>query len=68
MRSRLLRETDLTLQKAIDICRATETSSQQLKAMQSMSAEGNVDLVKKKVFKNKPSKSAKKLSSDFTNM
>ena len=58
VQSRLLRETDLTLQKAIDICRAAETSSQQLKAMQSMSAEGNVDIVKKKVFKNKPSKSA----------
>ena len=58
VRSRLLRETDLTLQKAIDICRAAETSSQQLKAMQSMSAKGNVDIVKKKVLKNEPSKSA----------
>ena len=40
VRSRLLRETDLTLQKATDICRAAETSTQQLKAMQGMSAEG----------------------------
>ena len=58
MRSRLFRETYLTLQKAIDICRAAETSTQQLKAMQSLSAEGSVGIVKKKVFKNKPSNSA----------
>ena len=50
VRSRLLWETDLTLQKAIDICRAAETSTQQLKAMQGMLAEGNVDIVRKKVF------------------
>ena len=42
VRSRLLRETDLT---------------QQMKAMQGMLAEGNVDIIRKKVFKNKPSKS-----------
>ena len=59
VRSRLLlREIYLTLQKAIDICHAAETSIQQLKTMQSMSAEGNVDIVKMKVFKNKPSKRA----------
>ena len=57
MRSRLLRETYLTLQKANDICRAAETSTQQLKAMQSLPTEGSVDIVKKKVLKNKPSKS-----------
>lgn len=56
VRSRLLRETDLTLQKAIDTCRAAETSTQQMKAIQGMSAEGNVDIVKKKVLKNKPNK------------
>ena len=53
VRSRLLRETDLTLQKAIDMCRSAETSTQQLKAKQSLSAaEGNVDIVRKKVTKN----------------
>ena len=54
VRSRLLQEADLTLEKAVDICRAAETSTQQLKAMQGMLAEGNVDIVRKKVFKNKP--------------
>ena len=58
VRSRSLREADLTLQKAIEICRSAETSSQQLKAMQSLSAEGNGDIVRKKEFKNKPNKSA----------
>ena len=48
MRSRLLRETDLTLQKATDICRAAETSTKQMKATQGMSAEETVDIVKKK--------------------
>ena len=48
VRSRLLRETDLTLHKVIDICRAAETSTQQLKAMQSVPNEGNVDIVKRK--------------------
>ena len=56
MRSRLLRETDLTLQTATDICRAAETSTQQMKAIQGMSAEGNVDIVRKNVIKNKPNK------------
>ena len=54
VRSRSLREADLT----IEICRSAETSSQQLKAMQSLSAEGNGDIVRKKEFKNKPNKSA----------
>ena len=58
MRSRLLRETDLTVQKAIGICRAVETPTQLQKAVLGMSAEGSFDIVRKKVFKNKPNKSA----------
>ena len=43
VRNRLHRETDLTFQKAIDMCRSAETSTQQLKALQSLlAAEGNV--------------------------
>ena len=62
VRIKLLRETDLTLQKAIGICRTAETSTQQLKAMQGMSAVGNVDIVRKKVFKKQPSKSAENIA------
>ena len=49
-----MRETELTLQKAIDVCRAAETSSQQMKAIQSTSSGAtgsNVDVVKKKIVK-----------------
>ena len=56
VRSRLLRETELTLQKAIDVCRAAETSSQQMKVIQSTSSEANgsnVDFVKKNIVKSK---------------
>ena len=59
VRSRLLRETELTLQKAIDICRAAETSTQQMKVIQSSSSGatgGNVDIVKKKIVKSKSQK------------
>lgn len=59
VRSRLLRETDLTLQKAVDICRAAEASSQQLKVLQTASAGAsgsNIDFVRKKSDKNKPMK------------
>ena len=41
MRERLLRINDLTLEKAIDICKASEQTSAQLQAMQS----GNQDVV-----------------------
>ena len=41
MRERLLRINDLTLEKAIDICKASEQTSAQLQAMQS----GNHDVV-----------------------
>ena len=54
VRSRLLRETELTLQKAIDICRAAETSTQQMKVIQSTSSGAtgsNMDVVKKKILK-----------------
>ena len=55
VRERLLRETDLSLQKATDICRASEASKSQVKTMSAASsAESNVDAVKKKVgFKKK---------------
>ena len=56
VRSRLLRETDLTLQKAVDICRAAEASSQQLKVLQTALAGAsgsNIDFVRKKSDKNK---------------
>ena len=56
VRSRLLRETELTLQKAIDVCHAAETSSQSMKVIQSTSSGAtgyNVDIVKKKILKSK---------------
>ena len=56
VQSRLLRETELTLQKAIDVCRAAETSSQQMKVIQSSSSGvtgGNVDVVNRKIVKSK---------------
>ena len=49
VRARLLREGDLTLQKAIDICRASELSSSQVK-MLTHSATAEVHAVKKKPF------------------
>ena len=50
VRSRVPRETDLTFKEAIiGICRVAETSTQQIKAIQGMSAEGIVDIVRKKV-------------------
>ena len=55
VRSKLLRETDLTLQKAIVICRAAN-KSQQLTAVQSLSAEGNVGIVKKKCLRTNQAK------------
>ena len=39
VQERLLQVTDLTLQKAIDICKAAEQTSQQLKMMSSTSEE-----------------------------
>ena len=39
VRERLLRVTDLTLQKALDICKAAEQTSQQLKMMSSAPEE-----------------------------
>ena len=33
IKERLLREADLTLNKALDVCRAAETSKQQIEAM-----------------------------------
>ena len=56
VRSRLLGETELTLQKAIDVCPAAETSTQQMKVIQSTSSGAtgsNVNIVKKKIVKAK---------------
>lgn len=38
LKERLLRETDLTLRKAIDICRSTELTKTQIRAMQTTPA------------------------------
>ena len=49
LRERLLRETDLTLEKAIKLCRITEQSQEQLKIFISPTTQtGNIDAVKKK--------------------
>ena len=48
IRARLLREGDLTLQKALDVCRASELSSSQVKMLNSGASE--VHAVKKKPF------------------
>ena len=46
LKERLLRETDLTLTKAVDICRAAEASREQVKP-QSDKTPANVDAVRK---------------------
>ncbi|KAK3093011.1 hypothetical protein FSP39_010012 [Pinctada imbricata] len=57
VRGRLLRESDLTLQKAIDVCRSAESSKQQLKNMAGASSapapEQSVNAVRKKGQANK---------------
>ena len=56
VRGRLLRETELTLKKAIDECSAAKTSTEQMNVFQSTSSGatgGNVDFVKKKIVKSK---------------
>lgn len=47
IRERLLRETDLTLEKTLNICRAAEHSRQQLKTMHE-SSNANIDAVRHK--------------------
>ena len=48
LRERLLRETDLTLEKAIKLCRITEQSKEQSKIFISPTTQtGNIDAVKK---------------------
>ena len=48
LRERLLRETDLTLEKAIKLCRITEQSQEQSKIFISPTTQtGNIDAVKK---------------------
>ena len=50
LRERLLRETDLTLEKAIKLCRITEQSQNQSKIFISATTQtGNIDSVKKEV-------------------
>ena len=43
LKERMLRENDLTLQKAIDICRAAETSRDQLKLLCGGEKKNNID-------------------------
>ncbi|CAB4036179.1 Hypothetical predicted protein [Paramuricea clavata] len=43
LKERMLRENDLTLQKAIDICRAAETSRDQLKSLCGGEKKNNID-------------------------
>ena len=48
LRERLLRETDLTLEKAVKLCRITEQSKEQSKIFISPTTQtGNIDAVKK---------------------
>ena len=47
VRGRLLREPDLSLQKAIDICRASEVSQNQLKSLGSTETKFGVDVIQK---------------------
>ena len=47
VKERLLRESDVSLSKALDVCRAAETTKAQLKAMTSEGrSEAKVDIVK----------------------
>lgn len=49
LRERLLRETDLTLEKAVKLCRITEQSKEQSKIFISPTTQtGNIDAVKKR--------------------
>jgi hypothetical protein len=47
VRGRLLRESDLTLQRSIDICRAAETSSCQLHVISTGRTEASINFVRK---------------------
>ena len=47
VRGRLLRGPDLSLQKAIDICRASEVSQNQLKSLGSTETKFGVDVIEK---------------------
>ena len=49
-KERLLRETDLTLEEAINICRATEASKEQIRSLGD-GKPNNIDALKKKSFK-----------------
>ena len=50
LNERLLRETDLTLEKFINICRATEASKEQIRSLGD-GKPNNIDALKKKSFK-----------------
>ena len=57
------------MQKAIDVCHAAETSSQQMKVIQNTSSEAtgsNVDVVRKKVVKSKSLKSTDNKPAGYT--
>ncbi|XP_068758790.1 uncharacterized protein [Montipora capricornis] len=51
LRERLLRESDLTLEKALDICRASEHSKQQMKTI-SRTHNANIDALKRRTARN----------------
>ncbi|XP_044171849.1 uncharacterized protein LOC122956251 [Acropora millepora] len=51
IRERLLRESDLTLEKALDICRASEHSKQQMKTI-SGTHNPNIDALKRRTGRN----------------
>ena len=57
VRGRLLRETDLTLKKAIDLCRADEASKLQLRSMESTVQSTTVSEIRGKTKKTYPQKS-----------
>lgn len=47
LKERMLRENDVTLQKAIDICRAAETSRDQLKSLCGGEKKNNIDTLRR---------------------
>ena len=51
LRERLLRESDLTLEKATQLCRASELSKEQSKTIEQPSASVSVHAVKAKTHK-----------------
>ena len=59
VRRKLLQESALTLSKSVDICRAAEATSAQLKEMASCKSSLEVDLVRKGYAKKAPARKEK---------